>query len=915
MPQPKEIFLSDYQPSNYSIQTVHLTFDLFDTHTTVKNSSTFTLEKQNKKSLNSTKELFLNGIDLKLLDIKINGNTLEPNEYELNEKGLTIKNPPEQFTLQTTVEIDPESNKQLMGLYMSDGMYCTQNEPEGFRRITYHIDRPDVMSVFTTTIRADKIKYPILLSNGNPSHEKQLENNRHEITWHDPFPKPTYLFALVAGDLVITEDEFVTMSRRTIPLRIYTEAKHKDRTEHAMESLIKSMKWDEERFGREYDLDIFMIVAVDAFNSGAMENKGLNIFNASCVLCDPQTASDGDYKFIERVVAHEYFHNWTGNRITCRDWFQLTLKEGLTVYRDTEFSMDMGDPTIKRIEDVSMLKEHQFAEDSGPMAHPIKPPSFIQIENFYTSTVYEKGSEVIRMLQTMHSKKGFRKAMDLYFKTFDGQAVTTEDFIWSFEKALGVNLSQFKESWYQQAGTPVLKVEDEYNEQTKEYKLRLVQDGEIKTPYNIHPSSQNSAGSESEATAEEEYLGSRKADTSLSQPNRSRIKSGMTSEWTPFIYPLEYGLIDINGKELQSGSMHIDKIEEIYTFQNIPSKPIPSLLRNFSAPIKLEYEYTLEKNILLFAHDTDNFNRYEAGQRIAKHCITSPSLKGIDGKLSTDQNNIINAYKSILTDRTLDNGFKAECLTLPGLYTLVCEDEIYDYETAYTAKKKFLKILANGLEKELLETYENMKEETFSKSGVSMGKRALKNICLSYLTEIDDEKYIDIAYKQFKSAHNMTDSIRALAILNKFKSEITKKANDEFYEQWKDDQLVINKYFAVLASSPRKDVLEIVKELENNPSFDKTNPNKLRSLYGVFGRNYPFFHTQDGKGYEFITQKIIEIDSFNSKMAGGLCQVFRQYKHMPKIQKSIIKSQLETIQNTKAISDILFEVSGKILES
>ncbi|HIQ57343.1 TPA: aminopeptidase N [Candidatus Gracilibacteria bacterium] len=881
----KEIFLKDYTVSNYQISTVDITFDIFEEYTLVTNVSKFV------KITSDAKNLELNGEELDLQEIYINNKKLANNPlsnsdiYEVSENFLIIKNIEKYtdensaFTLKTIVKIDPEKNKQLMGLYKSDGMYCTQNEPEGFRRITYHLDRPDVMSLYTTTIIADKTLYPVLLSNGNKTEAKCFEEdeslgeNRHMVKWEDPFKKPCYLFALIAGDLEFTQDSFTTMTGRNIILQIFTDAKNQSRIDHAMVSLKKAMKWDEERFGREYDLDIFMIVAVDAFNSGAMENKGLNIFNSAAILCDQKSATDRDFQYIEAVVAHEYFHNWTGDRITCRDWFQLTLKEGLTVFRDAEFSADMGDRILKRIEDASYMRAGQFAEDAGPISHPIQPQSFIQIENFYTQTVYEKGAEVIRMLQTLYGKENFRKALDFYFETYDGQAVTIEEFLFSFEKTLDIDLTQFKNSWYFQAGTPTVKITDEYNSDEKTYTLVVEQ--------------------------------------SCNYPDKT---NNPEHKYTNYHFPLQFGLLNQYGKNLdlgeQSDILEIRKQSETFVFKNIEEKPLPSLLRNFSAPVKLEYNYTLEQDLFLFMNDSDLFNKYEAGQRVARRVITDIMLE----KIEEFPEAVLNAYLKIIKNSDLSNGFKAECLTLPALFTIVEPFEIYEYKKAFEAKKKYQNIIATHLKEVFLNTYHKNQKDIYSITSNDIGSRALKNTCLSFLSESDTD-YTNLIMTQFETANNMTDKLRALALLCKKDSQEKTNALFDFNAEWANDPLVMNKYFAVQASTPNEKSLEIIKELEKTESFDLKNPNKIRALYGAFGRSVINFHNEDGKAYEFMANKIIEIDIFNNKASSGLVHVFDEYAKMPENLKLLIKIQLEKIINSVNISDALFEIVTKILKS
>ncbi len=864
MSKPQEIFLKDYKVPNFNVKTVDLYFRIKEDFTIVRNISTFIKNPKSEENLEKN-SLKLDGINLELLSLKIDNKKLTPEDYDLEEEYLIIKNVPENFTLESEVKIKPHENKELMGLYKSDDIFCTQNEPQGYRRITYHQDRSDILSKFTTTIIADKSKYPVLLSNGNMIKSGDLENNLHFVVWEDPIPKPNYLFALVAGNLVVTEDEFTTMSGKKVPLQIFTEQKDIHRVDHAMESLIKSMKWDEERFGREYDLDIYMIVAVDAFNSGAMENKGLNIFNSSAILCDAESSTDANYQYIERVIAHEYFHNWTGNRITCRDWFQLTLKEGLTVFRDAEFSSDMGNRAVKRIADAAYLQEHQFAEDAGPMAHPIQPQSFIQIENFYTRTVYDKGSEVIRMLMVFLGKDGFRKGMDKYFELFDGQAVTTQDFISAFEITSGRDFTAFKESWYKQAGTPVLEFEEDFDEKAKTYTLKFKQ--------------------------------------SCPFPENKDLK--------PFHFPIEIGLISQSGKELASQVFELDKFEDSITFENISERPVPSVLRDFSAPVKIKTKLGLNNDLLLFAHDTDTFNRYEAGQRIDRKMI-GDLMSISDLKIPET---ILESYKKLLNDEDLSYGFRAESLSLPGLYTLVEPLEVYDYANAYTSRKKYANIIADFMEEDFLSLYKKLNDgEKYSKDLDSMEKRSLKNACLTYLY-FATKDYTDLIYTQFEKADNMTDQMVALSLLCNGESEAKEKALAAFEAKWKDDALVMNKWFAVQAMSKSEKTLERIKKLESHPSFDKTNPNKIRSLFGAFGRNFPFFHESTGEGYMFLADKIIEIDRFNKKAASGLARVFDQYKNVSSDQKKLKKIALQKILDQEKVSDALFEIVTKIKES
>lgn len=855
---PKKIFLKDYEPSNFCIETIDLEFDIYEEYTQVKNTSFF---KKNEIS-NQDNKLVLDGVNLDLISLKIDNKIYE--NYELEKNKLIINGLPDSFKLETIVKIDPINNKQLMGLYKSDDIFCTQNEPEGFRRITYHLDRPDVMSIYSTTLIADKKRYPVLLSNGNKIEAKELEHGRHMVKWQDPFKKPCYLFAVVAGDLVCTKDNFITKSGRNVDLQIFTDKGNETRVNHAMSSLKKAMKWDEEKFDREYDLDIFMVVAVDAFNSGAMENKGLNIFNSSAILCDQKTATDSDFQYIEAVVAHEYFHNWTGNRITCRDWFQLTLKEGLTVFRDAEFSSDMQDRSIKRIEDTKYIKEGQFPEDSGPMSHAIQPQSFIDIENFYTVTVYEKGAEVIRMLKTLYGEENFKKALNLYFDTFDGQAVTINEFLWSFEKSLNIDLTQFKESWYKQAGTPKIEYEEYFHADTKEYKLKIKQ--------------------------------------SCPFPKKDDEK--------PYFFPLSYGLLNKYGDEVKKGILEISKEEEIFTFKDFSHKPIPSLLQNFSAPVDIKYNYSMEENIFLFKNDKDPVNKYEAGQRITKNII----LGLMDNPEMELPDDIIKVYKDILQDNSLSNAFKSYCFFTPSLYTIIKELEFLDYKKVYDAKKKYVKFISNNLTDILNYTFHNNQKTEYSINSEEIGNRALKNTCLAYLSE-NDKDFTNLINTQFETANNMTDKLSALSLLCK-KENVTKtNALFTFKNEWKENSLVMNKWIAVQMSSPVDNILELSRVLEKDEVFDITNPNKVRALLGSFGGNKAFFHNKDGKNYEYFKDKILEIDKLNSKIASGLAQVFREYSRLTPEIKSAMKPNLELILNKKNISSSLYEVINAIITS
>jgi aminopeptidase N len=860
--KPTEIFLKDYQKPPFLIPEVSLFFDIFPGHTVVKNQSHYVRETPGP--------LVLNAENMEVLSVKVNEQVLDQSQYKFDTKKntLTIESVPDEFQLETQVRIKPHENLELAGLYKSDAIFCTQCEPLGFRRITPHLDRPDVMSKFRVRITAERKALPVLLSNGNRIDSGAMEGGRHFVQWEDPIPKPNYLFALVAGDLVCTQDDFTTMSGRVIPLRIYTEEKDKHRVNHAMESLKKAMAWDEERFGREYDLDIFMIVAVDAFNSGAMENKGLNIFNTSAILCDPESSTDANYKYIDRVVAHEYFHNWTGNRITCRDWFQLTLKEGLTVFRDAEYSADTGDRAVKRIEDADDLKTYQFPEDAGPMAHPIRPPFFIQIENFYTMTVYEKGAEVIRMLMTFLGREGFRNGMDRYFERFDGQAVTTEDFISAFEETSGRDFSAFQRSWYDQAGTPKLRYTESFEK--GQYQIELTQENE-------HPTAKN-----------------------------------------PYHFPVVYGLLDRKtGKEIASGTWEMQQKTETFTLdlaaqKNFQSneKPVLSILRNFSAPVKILQQNSWENDLFLFAHDTDPYNRFEAGQRLFRRLI----LDLMQDEKASIPTSVLEAFGAVLRDESLGLDFRARCLGLPDLYSVVSEQKVYDYQSAHTARRILARAIADYHEATFLSIYEKFSKLRYEKTDLAMAQRALKNQALGYLSNAT-KNFEDLSVAQFEKSDNMTDTMAAMIVLAKNPGNARDKALGAFYEKWKHDPLVMNKWFAVQASSCADDTFQRVGALESDAAFDAENPNKIRSLFGAFGRNFPKFHVADGSGYRFLADKVLQVDKFNKKVAGRLATLFDQFQYLDENRQALMRVELDRILAESKLSDATFEVVDRIRKS
>jgi aminopeptidase N len=882
--QPKMIYLKDYQAPEYLIDETHLTFELFDDHSLVHAQLVM---RRNPARGAGLPPLVLDGQLLELLSVKLADVDLTASDYELTPDSLTVQPKSETFTLDTSVKIHPETNTALEGLYKSSGMFCTQCEAEGFRKITYYLDRPDVMSTFTTTVVASKQDFPILLSNGNPIEAGPSENGRHWITWEDPFKKPAYLFALVAGDLWCIEDTFVTMTERKVTLRIYVEQENIDKCQHAMDSLKKSMRWDEEVYGREYDLDIFMIVAVNDFNMGAMENKGLNIFNSSAVLARAETATDAAHQRVEAIVAHEYFHNWSGNRVTCRDWFQLSLKEGFTVFRDSGFSADMNSATVKRIQDVAYLRTHQFAEDAGPMAHAVRPDSFIEISNFYTLTVYEKGSEVVGMIHTLLGADGFRKGSDLYFERHDGQAVTCDDFVKAMEDANGVDLTQFKR-WYSQAGTPRLAVSESYDAGAKTYTLTFRQS----------------------------------APTTPGQPGEEK---------KPFVIPVSLGLLDKQGKEIPlrlqgesaaSGTSRVISVTEAehsFTFVDVAEQPLPSLLRGFSAPVKLSFPYNRDQLMFLMQHDTDGFNRWDAGQQLSVQVLQELIAQHQKGeKLVMDQR-LITALGTVLADESLDQAMVAEMLSLPGEAYLTEISEVADVDAIHAAREFARQQLANSLSDALWKRYQTNRELSKQTAYVAesehFARRALQNIALSYLMLTQKPEVLAAAIEQFDAADNMTERLTALAVLVNSPFEDEKaKALEVFAENFKDNALVMDQWFSVQAGSTLPGGLERVKALMQHPAFTMKNPNKVRALIGAFaGQNLINFHAADGSGYRFLADLVIELNGFNPQIASRQLAPLTRWRKYDDKRQALMKGELERIRASGQLSPDVFEVVSKSL--
>lgn len=874
--RPTRTYLKDYTPPTHSIHNVDLLFDIYEDKTVVIANLQCAKNKDNKEN----KDLVLVGSELVFISVELNGSLLNKDQYALSTSGLTIFNTPEEFTLKIVNEIDPANNTKLMGLYQSGGIYCSQCEAEGFRRITYFLDRPDVMSLYTTTIIADKKRFPILLSNGNCVEKGERPEGRHFAVWKDPFFKPSYLFALVAGDLGMIASSYTTKSGREIPLQIYCDKGNEDKCVYAMDSLKRAMQWDEKVFNLEYDLDIFMIVAVDAFNFGAMENKGLNIFNTNAILADQKTATDANFIRVEKVVAHEYFHNWTGNRVTLRDWFQLTLKEGLTVFRDQEFSGDMQDRTTERIEEVRTLQTLQFSEDAGPMSHSIKPESYIDIDNFYTATVYRKGAEVIRMLYCLLSKEVFFQGIKKYFELYDGKAVTTEDFIHAMELASERDLTQFK-LWYSQAKTPEITISGKYIPQKKCYVLTAAQ--------------------------------------TCAKAKGEKAKK-------PFHIPLKLGLLSESGEPiafsykesevLDSVVLELTKKTETFLLENIDSQPILSLNRDFAAPIHVYTSYSFQEKYQLMLHDTNLFNRYAISQEIWMEAIEVLVKQFQKHRDLTMSNEIVEAFGFILKDGKITPNLKAMMLSLPAETTILERQRTCDFDAVFYVREFLKKQFAEAFEKELFDLYQDMQDgEEFSLKPEFMGRRSLKNIALSYLIKTYKNNYIDLAYKQFASANNMTDQYGAILYLSQGDSPIKDRALEEFYALWNQDLLTLGKWFTVQAASPSLNALECVRKLSQHDKFDRRSPNLVRSLFGVFMHNYIRFHDKSGAAYRFVIDEIIALEKLNPSVAARLTLGFKDYGRLDKQRKSLMKQELLRLKQQPNLAKGVFEVVDKILAS
>ncbi len=859
--------LEDYKPTDFLIPETHLDFSLHPERTVVKS----TLQIERREGVASDAPLILDGDDLKLVDIRLDGAVLGDNAYIATPDRLEIRGLPENgaFTLEITTEINPTTNRQLTGLYRSSDVYCTQCEAEGFRRITYFLDRPDMLSVYTVRIEADSSEAPLLLSNGNPKDKGKLTNGRHFAVWHDPHPKPAYLFALVAGDLGVITDTFTTASGRHVDLGIYVEHGKERRALYAMDALKRSMKWDEDVFGREYDLDAFNVVAVSDFNMGAMENKGLNVFNDKYVLADPDTATDMDYAGIEAVIAHEYFHNWTGNRITCRDWFQLCLKEGLTVYRDHEFSADMRSRAVKRIAEVKGLKAHQFPEDAGPLAHPVRPRQFREINNFYTSTVYEKGSEVVRMIRTILGPELFRKGMDLYFERHDGDAATIEDFIKVFEDASGEDLSQFA-LWYDQAGTPNLAITYDYDQATKTFEIEIEQ--------SLKPT------------------------------------PGQTSK-KPMHIPVQFALLGAKGRELRPRSakgglvkddvIHLRKRKERFSFSGIPERPVPSLLRGFSAPVTLTSELTRTDLAFLARNDGDEVTRWQALTQLLNAKLTSNAKRVRGGKPATIENSSIKLLGEIAFNVTLDEAFRALCLSIPSESDIARElGANIDPDAILGSRDALISAVAEAHAGKFAQTYSELAQEgSFKPDAAGAGRRALRNVLLDYLSVAEGSS--KRAATQFKNADNMTDRAAALGVLvQRFgDSDATNHALQAFEARFGNDPLVMDKWFVVQAMQPGNGALDKVRELMTHQLFSLDNPNRTRALIGAFSSgNQTGFNRADGAGYKFFAETILTIDKKNPQLAARLLTAMRSWRSFEPVRREHARESLATIARETGLS-------------
>jgi aminopeptidase N len=873
--EPRPVRLEDYRPPDWLVKTVDLDVSLHPTATRVR--ARLALEPNPKGTPGAP--LVLDGDGLSLKSLALDGAPLASDAYTATPDRLTVPAPARPLTLDIETLVDPSANTQLMGLYRSSGTYCTQCEAEGFRRITYFPDRPDVMAVYTTRVEAEKDEAPVLLANGNFSRGGDIAGtNRHFAVWHDPFPKPSYLFALVGGKLGCVTDTFKTMSGRDVELRIYVEPGKEDRCGYALDSLKRAMRWDEEKFGREYDLDIFMIVAVSDFNMGAMENKGLNIFNDKYVLASPETATDADYASIEAVIAHEYFHNWTGDRITCRDWFQLSLKEGLTVFRDQEFSADQRSRPVERIGDVRGLRANQFVEDAGPLAHPVRPALYHEINNFYTSTVYEKGAEVVRMLSVLLGREGFRRGMDLYFQRHDGHAATVEDFIACFADANSADLSQFMR-WYSQAGTPELAVTGRFDRKSKTFRLDVAQ--------TVPPTP--------------------------GQP----VKEPMT-------IPLALGLVGPDGRDLplmcedggrlERGVLTLSQPAESFTFTGIAERPALSLNRGFAAPIKVSVNAGADDLKFLAAHDSDPFNRWQAVQSLATGLLIEAAT-GRAGKAQGDRG-LIDALAAILADPKLEPAFVAQALSLPSEADIARDiGRDVDPDAVLAARRGLRVKIGGALHDVLAAMHRRMSDNApYSPDAASAGRRALKNVSLDLLAADGGDEGIALAANQFETADNMTDEMAALVTLSLHDRPVRAVALDDFYRRYQGDPLVIDKWFALQAAIPEPATLDRVRKLTEHPAFSFANPNRLRALIGAFAQlNQTQFNRPDGAGYAFLADTVLALDPKNPQVAARLLSAFKSWRALEPGRRARAEATLRRVAAAENLSRDVSDIVTRAL--
>ncbi|MCL2914190.1 aminopeptidase N [Shewanella corallii] len=850
MSQTEAKHLKDYRAPDFTIESIALDVNLAGKATKVVATSRV------RRLADEGTPLLLDGDGMQLESVKVDGTAVE---YDQFEGGLRLAPAPLEFDLEIVTLLDPEANTSLEGLYMSDGAYCTQCEAEGFRRITYFLDRPDVLAKYTVRIEADK-SFPFLLSNGNLIEQGELDNGRHFACWEDPFPKPSYLFALVAGDFDLLEDKFVTRSGRDVKLQVFVDKGNLGKAGHAMESLKKAMAWDESRFDLEYDLDIYMIVAVDFFNMGAMENKGLNIFNTKYVLADSDSATDDDFHGIESVVGHEYFHNWTGNRVTCRDWFQLSLKEGLTVFRDQEFSADMGSPAVNRIQAIKVIQNQQFAEDAGPMAHPIRPQSVIEMNNFYTVTVYNKGAEVIRMMHTLLGEAGFQKGMKLYFERHDGQAVTCDDFVSAMQDASGVDLAQFRQ-WYEQAGTPVVTVTDSFDAVAGRYELTISQENPV-------------AGENAK----------------------------------PLHIPFDLELLGADGTSVFSKVLDVKQKQETFVFEGLGSEVVPSLLQNFSAPVKLKYDYSVEQMVHLMRHAGSEVARWEASVALISQAVWQNVARLQQSEAMHLDPRVVDAFRGVLLDSNLDAAMVAEILNIPSAQALVEQVDKVDLDLLLAAREFVIEEMAASCEDELLAVYRANSFED------SVQARALKNAALVWLCQVNEDHQALVS-AQFEAASNMTDALGALVAANRASLPLRDQLMAEFESRWKETPLVMDKWFMLQAMQDTDTCIDRIQSLRGHAAFSMNNPNRVRSLIGCFAAaNTAQFHRADGKGYQFMTDCLKELNKLNPQVAARIMTPLIQFAKFDDSRQQMMKDCLKQLQTMPDLARDLYEKVERALQ-